>query len=103
MTQHKTYEQKDLNDVLWAAANSARSAVDASVYKDYALTMLFFKYLCDLSKKRHDEYNTIMEYPKESRGIGRRCAECLSAGLCSNRDLRRPFDAVHMADAHHDQ
>ncbi len=40
----------------WAAADSSRSSVDAGVYKDYALTMLFFKYLSDLNKKRHAEY-----------------------------------------------
>lgn len=48
--------QDELNKVLWAAADSSRSSVDAGVYKDYALTMLFFKYLSDLNKKRHAEY-----------------------------------------------
>lgn len=48
--------QEQLNKVLWAAADSSRSSVDAGVYKDYALTMLFFKYLSDLNKKRHEEY-----------------------------------------------
>lgn len=48
--------QDELNKVLWAAADSSRSSVDAGVYKDYALTMLFFKYLSDLNKKRHEEY-----------------------------------------------
>jgi type I restriction enzyme M protein len=46
----KQYTQADLNNVLWDAANSARSSVDASIYKDYALSMLFFKYLSDKSK-----------------------------------------------------
>ena len=41
----KQYSQDDLNKVLWSAADSARGTVDAVVYKDYALTMLFFKYL----------------------------------------------------------
>src|SRR5882762_138137 len=52
----KKYTQKDLNDVLWAAADSSRSNVDAGIYKDYALSMLFFKYLSDLYKKRYEEY-----------------------------------------------
>lgn len=52
----KKYTQEDLNKMLWAAADSSRSSVDGGVYKDYALTMLFFKYLSDLSKKRHEEY-----------------------------------------------
>lgn len=45
----KKYTQEDLNVVLWNAADSARGTVDASVYKDYALTMLFYKYLSDKS------------------------------------------------------
>jgi len=49
----KKYTQDDLNNILWAAADSSRSTVDAGVYKDYALAMLFFKYLSDLSKKQH--------------------------------------------------
>ncbi len=56
MEQSKKYTQEDLNATLWDAANSARSSVDGGVYKDYALTMLFFKYLSDLSKKQHEEY-----------------------------------------------
>ena len=56
MEQAKQYTQEDLNATLWNAANSARSSVDGGVYKDYALTMLFFKYLSDLSKKQHEEY-----------------------------------------------
>lgn len=56
MTAVKKYTQEELNKILWAAADSSRSSVDAGVYKDYALVMLFFKYLSDLSKKRHEEY-----------------------------------------------
>jgi type I restriction enzyme M protein len=56
MTTEKKYTQEDLNKTLWAAADSSRSSVDAGVYKDYALTMLFLKYISDLNKKRHAEY-----------------------------------------------
>ena len=55
MTQKK-YTQEDLNKILWQAADSSRTQVDAGIYKDYVLSMLFFKYLSDLSKKKHDEY-----------------------------------------------
>jgi len=48
--------QQDLNKKLWAAADSSRTSVDAGIYKDYVLTMLFFKYLSDLSKKQHAIY-----------------------------------------------
>ena len=42
--------QDQLNQTLWAAADSSRVQVDASIYKDYALAVLFFKYLSDKSK-----------------------------------------------------
>lgn len=54
----KQYSQDDLNKILWAAADSSRSNVDAGIYKDYALAMLFFKYLSDLYKKRYQEYES---------------------------------------------
>lgn len=56
MTTQKKYSQEDLNKILWQAADSSRTQVDAGIYKDYVLSMLFFKYLSDLSKKKHDEY-----------------------------------------------
>jgi len=52
----KKYTQEDLNKILWDAADSSRTQVDAGIYKDYVLSMLFFKYLSDLSKKKHEEY-----------------------------------------------
>lgn len=53
---NKKYTQEDLNRILWQAADSSRTQVDAGIYKDYVLSMLFFKYLSDLSKKKHNEY-----------------------------------------------
>ena len=52
----KKYTQDDLNKVLWAAADSSRTQVDAGIYKDYVLAMLFFKYLSDLTKKKYEQY-----------------------------------------------
>lgn len=52
----KQYSQTELNNILWDAADSSRTSVDAGIYKDYALTMLFFKYLSDKSKKQHAQY-----------------------------------------------
>lgn len=49
----KQFTQDELNKVLWAAADSSRMSVGADVYKDYALTMLFFKYLNDKSKAEY--------------------------------------------------
>lgn len=50
------YSQDELNKILWSAADSSRTSVDGGIYKDYALAMLFFKYLSDLSKKQHEMY-----------------------------------------------
>lgn len=52
----KKYTQEELNKTLWAAADSSRTAVDAGIYKDYALAMLFLKYLSDLSAKQLEKY-----------------------------------------------
>jgi len=52
----KKITQQDLNKILWQAADSSRSSVDAGVYKDYVLTMLFFKYVSDLSKKKRAQH-----------------------------------------------
>lgn len=48
--------QQELNKKLYAAADSSRVQLDGGVYKDYVLTILFFKYLSDLSKKQHEKY-----------------------------------------------
>ncbi|MBR5129873.1 MAG: type I restriction-modification system subunit M [Alphaproteobacteria bacterium] len=42
--------QDELNKLLWNAADSARGTVDASVFKDYILAFLFFKYISDLKQ-----------------------------------------------------
>ena len=42
--------QDELNKLLWSAADSARGTVDASVFKDYILAFLFFKYISDLKQ-----------------------------------------------------
>jgi type I restriction enzyme M protein len=52
----KKYTQEELNKTLWNAANSSRVHLDASVYKDYALVVLFYKYLSDLSENQYQKY-----------------------------------------------
>jgi len=42
--------QDELNKLLWSAADSARGAVDAGVFKDYVLALLFYKYMSDTHK-----------------------------------------------------
>lgn len=48
MSQPAAYTQEDLNRILWNAADSSRMNVDASIYKDYVLMFLFYKYMSDL-------------------------------------------------------
>lgn len=57
--------QEDLNKVLWSAADSSRTSLDASVYKDYVLAMLFFKYLSDLNKKEAEKLKSRFGEDKE--------------------------------------
>lgn len=56
MKSTQKYSQEELNKTLWSAADSSRTQVDGGIYKDYALAMLFFKYLSDLSQKKRAEY-----------------------------------------------
>lgn len=51
-----TFTQEQLNRVLWSAADSSRTNLDAGIYKDYVLAMLFYKYLSDRSKQQHEKY-----------------------------------------------
>jgi type I restriction enzyme M protein len=48
--------RSDIERVLWSACDSFRGKIDSSRYKDYILSMLFVKYLSDVSKEKHDEY-----------------------------------------------
>ena len=45
------YTQDEINNKLWAAADSSRGTVDGGVFKDYILSFLFYKYISDLHKK----------------------------------------------------
>ncbi|MCM1294489.1 MAG: type I restriction-modification system subunit M [Muribaculaceae bacterium] len=40
--------QDELNKLLWSAADSARGTVDGGVFKDYVLSLLFYKYMSDM-------------------------------------------------------
>ena len=52
----KTITQEELNKTLWNAANSSRGTVSASIYMDYSLAMLFYKYISDKSDMRLAKY-----------------------------------------------
>lgn len=54
MTQAK-HTTKDIANAVWKACDTFRGAVDPANYKNYALTMLFLKYLSDMMADRRDE------------------------------------------------
>ena len=52
---NKAVTEEKLNNTLWGAANSLRGNVDAGVFKDYILVLLFYKYISDLHQKNIDK------------------------------------------------
>lgn len=52
----KKYTQDELNKTLWAAADSSRSQLNGGDYMNYALPMLFLKYISDKSKAAEAGY-----------------------------------------------
>ena len=65
--------QDDINKVVWKACDTFRGVIDPSQYKDYILTMLFLKYVSDVSKAKYKEYLERYEGDEEraQREIGR--------------------------------
>lgn len=51
-------KQDDVNKAVWEACDTFRGTVDASIYKDYVLTMLFLKYLSDTWKDHYEQYKS---------------------------------------------
>lgn len=47
--------QETINNIVWKACDTFRGTLDGSQYKDYALTMLFVKYLSDFYKEKIEE------------------------------------------------
>lgn len=65
----KMTTRKDIEQVLWNACDSFRGKIDSSRYKDYILSVLFVKYLSDVSKERREEY--IKQYDGDMRRVER--------------------------------
>lgn len=61
--------KNDIERVLWSACDSFRGKIDSSRYKDYILSMLFVKYLSDVSKEKHAEYEK--QYEGDERRVER--------------------------------
>ncbi len=49
-------KQEDINAAVWSACDTFRGTVDASIYKDFVLTMLFLKYISDVWQDHYDTY-----------------------------------------------
>ncbi len=48
--------RNDIETVLWKACDSFRGKIDSSRYKDYILSMLFVKYLSDVTREKRTQY-----------------------------------------------
>lgn len=56
METNTQIHQDEINKVVWAACDTFRGTVDASIYKDYILTMLFLKYISDVWQDHYEQY-----------------------------------------------
>ena len=45
--------QEEINKAVWAACDTFRGTIDASVYKDFILVMLFLKFVSDVYNDEH--------------------------------------------------
>lgn len=61
--------KNDIDRVLWSACDSFRGKIDSSRYKDYILSMLFVKYLSDVSAEKRTQY--MEQYSGDERRVER--------------------------------
>ena len=61
--------RNDIDRVLWKACDSFRGKIDSSRYKDYILSMLFVKYLSDVTLERRALY--MEQYDGDERRVER--------------------------------
>ena len=61
--------RSDIEHVLWKACDSFRGKIDSSRYKDYILSMLFVKYLSDVTKEKRAQY--MEQYNGDERRVER--------------------------------
>ncbi len=59
----------DIERVLWKACDSFRGKIDSSRYKDYILSMLFVKYLSDVTNEKRAQY--MEQYAADERRVAR--------------------------------
>ena len=86
-------KKTELYAILWEAANNLRGGVEPARYKDYVLTLLFFKYVSDRYKgERYGDYSVRegasfedLVAAKGKTDIGERVDKILSAFLEENQ------------------
>ena len=61
--------RNNIEQVLWKACDSFRGKIDSSRYKDYILSMLFVKYLSDVTKEKRSLY--MKRYNNDVRRVER--------------------------------
>ena len=61
--------RNDIERVLWKACDSFRGKIDSSRYKDYILSMLFVKYLSDVTREKRSQY--MEQYDGDERRVER--------------------------------
>src|SRR5438552_17036959 len=64
--------QEEINGILWRACDTFRGTVDPSEYKNYILVMLFLKYISDVWRDHHAQYED--QFGGDEERIGRRMA-----------------------------
>ena len=102
MTQ-QTVSQDEINNIVWRACDTFRGAVDPSEYKNYILTMLFIKYLSDLWKDKHEQYEARYGGDKirVERAMGRERfvvpSECDFDYLYARRDVANIGELINIA------
>ena len=64
--------QDKINGTIWSACDTLRSSIPGSNYKDYALVMLFVKYLSDTYKEEKEIASEKYERSEERR-VGKEC------------------------------
>lgn len=57
--------RNNIEQVLWSACDSLRGKIDSSRYKDYILSLLFVKYLSDVSAEKRSEYVVLYQGNEE--------------------------------------
>lgn len=98
-------KKTELYSALWSSCDELRGGMDASQYKDYVLTLLFMKYVCD--KYKGDPYGMIvvpegasfddMVALKGNKEIGEGINKIIAA-LAEENDLKGVIDVADFND-----